>query len=101
MHSPDYGGLLDLIALGTAGPPIRRHFEIPDKISQNLKIALESPITMNSIVPIASDKGAEYLKWRSETLPQHGNQFPVKINALFTRYSYEEPYVCDLSISNN
>jgi len=100
MHSPDYGELLTLVAAGVAGPLIRTHLEIPDKISQDLKTALESPITMNSILPIARHKAAEYLKWRVETLPQYGKQFPVKINALFTHYSYEEPYVCDLSFSD-
>lgn len=101
MHSPYFGGLQGLVAAGVTGPPMRTHFEIPDTISYDLKTALESPITMNSILPIATDKAADYLKWRVETLPQYGKQFPVKINALFARYSYEDPYVCDLSCSNS
>ena len=90
LHSPEY-----------ASPFLENIFPILDgavqistteiKDMDTLKITIDSPVHQLSSLHIAMDKAATYLKWWNENREKHlGGE---KMKAIWTAYSYEDPYV--------
>ena len=88
-HSPEYGPLLHTFHSIIDGLPELYHLEIKQGEGA-LKEALESPITMLSVLPIAKDKVATFVKWGKEKAPTYLEDGAAKGRGYWRGYPYED-----------
>ena len=71
------------------GAPEVFHLEIKEG-ADALKAALESPVTMTSVLPIATDKVASFVKWGKDTAPAYWREAASKPRGYWRGYPYED-----------
>ena len=83
---------MNLVLPIVAGNVDRVHLEISEETKDELKKAMESPLTQCAKLPIAYDKGYQHVTWFKESAPKLLDPISGKRNALWTGYAYEHPY---------
>ena len=86
-HSAAYGPFIQPIIPLLAGDISIAHLEITDR--ENLKEALESPVTQMSHLAIRKGKAAEFLKAYYQNFDKH--IVGEKYKGMWLGYSYEDP----------
>jgi hypothetical protein len=88
-HSPAYGPFIQAALPVLAGDIDVRHFEITDV--EQLKAALEMPVTQISQLSIQKGKAAEFLKAYDDALSKYivGENY----TGMWLGYEYEDPYL--------
>ena len=88
-HSPAYGPFVQAVIPFIAGEIEISHFEITDR--EQLKIALDMPVTQISHLPIHKDKVADFLKGYGDGITKYiaGHNY----RGISLLYPYEDPYV--------
>jgi hypothetical protein len=94
LHRPEYPGFLKAVfpLRGPEGPETRTSFEIFSD-AQELKKAVESPVTQAAVFYTSRIKVGEYIKWWREEGAKHVENFTSQgtLKALWGGYPYEDP----------